>query len=463
MTTTKRRWRLASATVVATLSCAVPLCAAPTALAQATTAPSPTKAGADLSLTADVTIQRPHQSAATRGMAPVPPGGIVTYTLTAKNSGPSVAKNAKVTDTLPAGLTFVSSTDDCTAAGQKVTCGPVDVLAVGASKTWTFQTRVDSGYTGDGTDLKNNAVISSDTKDPQGANNSASAELPGGGGIGTPSADLSTEKTAVGTEKVSPGQEYEYTITTKNAGPSDATKVVATDNLPAPISFVSSSDGCTAEGQTVTCTADVVKNGAAKSWTFKVKLDSAYKGDGTDLKNTASSSSEVEDPNSENGESTPVDPPGAEEGEGGIIGKPSADLSTEKTAVGTEKVSPGQEYEYTITTKNAGPSDATKVVATDELPKPLTFVSSSDGCTATGQTVTCTADVVKNGAAKSWTFKVKLDPAYTGTGSDIKNTASSSSEVDDPNSGNGESTPVDPPGGTVAEPLADLEVTKTSS
>ncbi|MEV3859285.1 DUF11 domain-containing protein [Streptomyces sp. NPDC050095] len=326
MTTTKSRWHLASATMVAALSCAVPLCAAPTALAQATTAPAPTKAGADLSLTAAMSVQGTNRAVVARGKAPVPPGGTVTYTLTTKNNGPSVAKNAKVTDTLPAGLTFVSSKDGCTASGQSVTCGPVAQLAVGESKTWTFETRVDSGYTGDGRDLKNNAVIASDTKDPVSGNNTAAAELPGGGGIGSASADLSTEKTAVGAEKVAPGQEIEYTVTTKNAGPSDATKVVATDDLPAPMTFVSSSDGCTAAGQKVTCTADVVKNGESKSWTFKVKLDPAYTGDGSDLKNTASSSSEVPDPDPGNGGSDPVDPPG------GGVAEPLADLEVTKTA-----------------------------------------------------------------------------------------------------------------------------------
>lgn len=326
MTMTKRRWHLASAAVVATLSCAVPLCAASTALAQVTAAPAPTEAGTDLSLTSDMSVQGPNRSAAVRGLAPIPPGGIVTYTLTTKNNGPSVAKNAKVTDTLPTGLTFVSSTDGCTAQGQTVTCGPVAVLAAGDTKTWTFKARVDSGYTGDGKDLKNNAAISSDTKDPASGNNTASAELPGGGTVGKPSADLSTEKTAVGSAMVSPGEEIEYTITTKNAGPSDATKVVATDDLPAPLTFVSSSDACTAQGQKVTCVADVVKNGGSKSWTFKVKLDPAYSGDGSDLKNTASSSSEVEDPDPDNGGSDPVDPPG------GGVAEPLADLEVTKTA-----------------------------------------------------------------------------------------------------------------------------------
>ncbi|WP_438296167.1 hypothetical protein [Streptomyces sp. HUAS TT7] len=320
MTTTKRRWHPLPVTVVAALACAVLWCAAPAVLAETAGLPSPTRHGADLSMTATTALN------GLRAQNPVPPGGTVTYTLKATNIGPSVAKNAKVIDTLPTGMTFVSSTDGCTAAGQKVTCGPVGQLAVGASKTWTLQARIASSYTGGGKDLKNNAVISSDTDDPRTTNNTASAALPGDGTVGKATADLTTKLVAVSPEKVAPGEEFEYTVTTQNAGPSDAVKVVATDTLPTPLTFVSSKDGCTAKGRTVTCTTDTIKNTAAKAWTFKVKLDPAYTGDGKDLKNTASSSCGTEDPNPGNNESTPADPPG-----GGVAG-PKADLEVTKTS-----------------------------------------------------------------------------------------------------------------------------------
>ncbi|MFD9636750.1 DUF11 domain-containing protein, partial [Streptomyces violascens] len=225
MTTTKRRRHPLPVTVVAALACTVLWLGAPAVLAATAGLPSPAKHGADLSMTATTALNGRH---------PVPPGGTVTYTLKATNIGPSVAKNAKVTDTLPTGMTFVSSTDGCTAAGQKVTCGPMGQLAVGASRTWTLQARIASSYTGSGTDLRNTAFISSDTDDPRTTNNTASAALPGDGTVGKAAADLTTKLVAVGTEKVAPGEEFEYTVTTQNAGPSDAVKVVATATLPTP-------------------------------------------------------------------------------------------------------------------------------------------------------------------------------------------------------------------------------------
>ncbi|WP_053724805.1 DUF11 domain-containing protein [Streptomyces sp. WM6378] len=320
MTTTKRRWHPLPVTVVAALACAAPWCTAPAVLAETADFPSPAKHGADLSMTATTARN------GLRAQWPVPPGGTVTYTLKAKNIGPSVAKNAKVTDTLPTGMTFISSKDGCTAAGQKVTCGPVSQLAVGASRTWTLQARIAPSYTGNGKDLKNTATITSDTDDPQTTNNTASAALPGGGTIGKATADLTTKLVAVGTNKVAPGEQFAYTVTTQNAGPSDATKAVAADTLPTPLTFVSSKDGCTANGRTVTCTTAAINSGAAKSWTFTVKLDPAYTGDGKDLKNTASSSSGTQDPNPGNNQSTPADPPG-----GGVT-RPKADLEVTKTS-----------------------------------------------------------------------------------------------------------------------------------
>ena len=60
------------------------------------------------------------------------PGQSLTYTVTVSNAGPSDAQNLVSADTLPAGLTFVSSASSCTEAGGTVTC-PFGVLPVGNS------------------------------------------------------------------------------------------------------------------------------------------------------------------------------------------------------------------------------------------------------------------------------------------------------------------------------------------
>ncbi|MBI1396702.1 MAG: S8 family serine peptidase [Betaproteobacteria bacterium] len=68
-----------------------------------------------------------------------------TYALTVTNSGPLIATGVSVTNTLPAGATFVSASAGCTQAAGVVTC-TVPSLAVGAAQT--FDVTVQWNVTG---------------------------------------------------------------------------------------------------------------------------------------------------------------------------------------------------------------------------------------------------------------------------------------------------------------------------
>ncbi|MEU0686204.1 COG1361 S-layer family protein [Streptomyces uncialis] len=424
---------------VAALACAAALCAGAgpaTALAPLTPAQVVTQLGRAPGIRADT-----------------PPGGLVTYTLTARNNGPSVARDVIATDTLPEGLEFVSSADGCTASGGTVTCGPEPELLVGETRSWTFVVRLSPSYQGDGTDLGNTATGTSEAVDPDPGNNTTNPVTPVG--PFDPVSDLNTVKTALGSGPVSPGQEFGYRITTENTGPSDARNVTATDTLPQGVTFVSSPDPCVAAGQRVTCGPRArLAPDASVSWAFRVKLSDAYSGDGSDLRNTATSTSDSTDPNPEDNTSPPVLPPGG-------VTAPQADLWTTKQPSTTTPVSPGETFGYTVTVTNDGPSRALNARVTDTLPAPLAFVSSPDGCTATGQTVSCGPQpVLAPGASRTWRFTVRLDEGYRGDGSDIRNTATVSSDTDDPVPANNTSPPAGLPGSTVNQPYADLAVTK---
>ncbi|MFD8940374.1 hypothetical protein ACFV0R_34850, partial [Streptomyces sp. NPDC059578] len=385
--------------------------------------------------------------------APTPPGGLVTYTLTARNNGPSVAREVTATDTLPEGLEFVASADGCTAAGLTVTCGPEPHLTVGESKTWTFVVRISPSYQGDGSDLGNTATGTSESVDPDPDNNKTDPVSPTG--PFDPVSDLNTVKTAIGTGPTVPGEEFQYRIAVENTGPSDARNVTATDDLPAGLAFVSSSDPCTASGQRVTCgPLGVLPPGDTVTWTFRVKLSDAYTGNGTDLRNTATSTSDSEDPNPEDNTSPPVLPPGG-------VSQPQADIWVSKRPTTSTVIAPGETFEYAVTVTNDGPSRAVNVTATDTLPGPLAFVSSPDGCTASGQAVSCGPQVtLAPGASKTWRFTVRLDEAYRGDGSDIRNVAVVDTDTDDPVPANNTSPAAGLPGSAVNQPYADLSVTK---
>ncbi|MFC5664343.1 hypothetical protein ACFP3U_15285 [Kitasatospora misakiensis] len=390
------------------------------------------------------------------GTGPVIPGTEFEYLVTTTNNGPSDAPNAMVTDKLPAGLTFVSSADGCTATGQDVTCGPVRRLAAGASTAWKIRVLLAASYRGDGTGLRNTATSKSDAADPDPANNTSKpADLPGG--LGGAEADLSAVKKAGSDTPVAPGETFDYRITATNKGPSDATVVTATDKLPAMLSFVSSPDGCTANGQTVSCGPQpTLVAGDSLAWTLKVRIDPGYRGDGSDILNTATVGSATKDPVPGNNTSNTAGPPGSK------VNPPTADLGVTKKAVGTSAPTPGATFDYLITVVNNGPSaDAYGVTLADKLPTELIYVSSTPaGCTETGSVVTCKrATPLKVGESEQYVLTVRLDPAYRGDGAAIRNSAKVTADNIDPRTDN-DSSSTGLPGGKAGAPRADVSTAK---
>ncbi len=74
---------------------------------------------------------------------PVDVGGTLTYTLTARNNGPSTATQVVITDSLPATVTYLSSSSTqgtCSVSGKVVTCA-IGTMPVGATVTVTIRVR----------------------------------------------------------------------------------------------------------------------------------------------------------------------------------------------------------------------------------------------------------------------------------------------------------------------------------
>jgi uncharacterized repeat protein (TIGR01451 family) len=109
---------------------------------------------------------------------PVVAGNNLTYTITVSNAGPDPAVAASLSDTLPAGTTFVSlaspggwsCTTPAVGAGGTVSCSLAS-MNVG-SAVFTLVVAVDVGASGI---VSNTATITSSTSDPAPANNSATA------------------------------------------------------------------------------------------------------------------------------------------------------------------------------------------------------------------------------------------------------------------------------------------------
>ncbi len=107
---------------------------------------------------------------------PVTAGGALTYTLAVTNTGPSDATGVTVTDTLPAGVTYVSATPSqgspCNEAGGTIICN-FDSIANGNNVAVTIVVTVHASTTGT---LTNTAEITATTSDPDPNNNTTTEE-----------------------------------------------------------------------------------------------------------------------------------------------------------------------------------------------------------------------------------------------------------------------------------------------
>lgn len=160
------------------------------------------------------------------------------YTIVVSNNGPEPDGNTiTVTDTLPAGLTYVSGTGTnwtCGAASQDVTCTHPGPVAVGASlPDLTLTVLPDAAAV---PTVDNTANVTSDSIDNEPANNTATDATTVVG------SDLSTATKGVvdlNGGDADPGETLRYTIALPETGGVPAAPVQVTDDMPGLISSFS--------------------------------------------------------------------------------------------------------------------------------------------------------------------------------------------------------------------------------
>jgi uncharacterized repeat protein (TIGR01451 family) len=202
------------------------------------------------------------------------PTALITYEVTVTNNGPELAENVVVTDTLPATLTYVSSSPavgTCAHAGGIVTCELGD-LAVGGSVLITIV--VETEAVGEITDFSplNVAEVSSDTEETNLENNVDDEETNIIEVLSLTFTDLEISKIdlvdPVVVDSDKPKALITYEVTVSNNGPELAENVVVTDTLPATLTYVSSSPAvgtCAHAGGIVTCElGDLAVGGSVK-------------------------------------------------------------------------------------------------------------------------------------------------------------------------------------------------------
>ncbi|MEZ4586637.1 MAG: DUF11 domain-containing protein [Gemmatimonadales bacterium] len=155
------------------------------------------------------------------GPATVQSGGTIDYVVLVRNLGPDPASAVVVTDTLPAGATFLSASHGGTEAGGVVSWPVIPTLAVGASQSFTVSVRAPSGGP---TTLVNVAAGSSSTPDPDLSNNNGSSTTSRVTTVVGTLADVVTTKS--GPAVAAPNGSVVYTVTVRNDGPNDAANVI---------------------------------------------------------------------------------------------------------------------------------------------------------------------------------------------------------------------------------------------
>ncbi len=376
--------------------------------------------------------------------APVP-GGPVTWTITIDDAGPSTAADVTLADPLDPALTDVEVTTSdgtCEVVDGTLGCDLGDIAPDDEPVVVTAGGVLDPAFTGT---LTNTATVSSPTSDPVVGNNTDSTTADA-----APSADLSIVKAVTPAVPV-PGGPVRFTLAVDNDGPSTATDVTATDELPDGLSgIIASSDTGTCEpvgdDRVVRCHLGTV---AAADDPVVVTITATLALDFTGpLSNSASVSSATPDPD-------PSDNDSMVSGESGR----SADLSVVTTA-DVEQAVAGTGITWTVTVRNDGPSTSADVVLRDLLPDGIEVGAVTTGagtCEAVdrGGLLRCDLGDLAPGAIVTVTVTATVAPDADGV---LENTAAVVSPTADPDT--------DDRGGAVAVPVvarADLHLTKQAS
>jgi uncharacterized repeat protein (TIGR01451 family) len=317
---------------------------------------------------ADLTVAKTHTGNFTRG-------SIGTYNITVTNSGAAqTSASVTVTDTLPAGLTPTGWSGaaggwSCIIASQTVTCTNTNTLNAGVS--YALLTITVGVAQNAAASVTNTATVS------------------GGGQVNTANDTSSDPTTIVSSSDLSLtkitnnsgsgiGTNATFTVTLTNSGPTDATGITVRDQLPAGLTYISSTASAGAyNSATGVWTLASVLSGASPTLQIVARIDVIGS-----ITNTAQvTASDQPDP-----DSTPNNNNAAEDDQA------SSSLTTSppnvvlcKTIQGQPcppvaqiNLPPGSDITYVISFTNTGGSLAQNIIITDPSLPPVSTLKLKD-------------------------------------------------------------------------------------
>ncbi|MEL7432408.1 MAG: hypothetical protein AAFN11_00515, partial [Chloroflexota bacterium] len=178
---------------------------------------------------------------------------------------------------------------------------------------------------------------------------------------------------------------FTYSITVENLGPDAATFVSVTDNLPSELIFLTSDDGCTVAGSTVTCDIGDIPFGDSATVTYQARAIAA----GLPLNSVSVIGAETDANLTNNSAGVSVE----------VVIPEEVDI-TLSGAVSPVSVDMSDLIDVNFTVANNDVAAAYLTVVDFVLPAQLEFDSSSD-CSNSGSVVTCSVGTVDSGSPVS--------------------------------------------------------------
>ncbi|TMM30338.1 DUF11 domain-containing protein [Polaribacter aestuariivivens] len=277
-------------------------------------------------------------------------GDVVTFTITAKNNGPTRVDNLVVKNLVPAGL---SATVITPSTGAWISPNwNIGSLAIGTTETLTIVATVNSGTGGlTLTNVVSNTQTQIDTNLTADDFNES---------ITITNSNLVTTKTVNNTSP-NEGDTVRYTISVKNDGPSNATNVRLTDMLPNGVTYLNDDASGAYNAASGIWTIGNIANGA----TARLNIDATVNAGtaGTSIVNITTVATGDQTDATTNGD---------------ILNASISVASSELvTKISADNLNPneGDIVTYSILVNNQGPNDATNVSLTSLLPNDLTLDS----------------------------------------------------------------------------------------
>ena len=341
-------------------------------------------------------------------------GDTLTYTMTVGNTGTADATGVAATETLPAGVSFVSATTSTGTFDSTSGVWTVGTVAVGATETLTVTATVNAGT--EGTTLVDRFAVSPppgvgapEVENPcpdDAAQSCASTDI-----LPPPGSPELVQSKSVDQTTAVPGDTVTYTMGVANDGTAAAAGVTATDTLPPGVAFVAADThgAGTYDAATGVWNIGTIASGTSATLTITATVNTGTEAS-TQINRFIVTSTGIpvivldacSDVPTESCASTTV---------------PGVPRLVQNKTVDQASAPVGGTLTYTMTLANTGTGDATGVVAHDALPAGAGFVSADTNGFGTFDAATGAWNVgtIAAGTTATLTVTVTVEPQAAGS------------------------------------------------